>query len=217
MVKGETWKWVRGGLAAGLLGTVAWAETVETTEANRVGAEAPAWRALAAELARQPDTWAEFTETRRFPFRREPTVLRGEVRVSREHGLSLRYLVPEERVVLLDARGLLVRDRHGEETAPDRRAEGANRALWHALRLDLTALTREFEVYGKTGDGTWALVLVPRDEDLRRSVGQIRVQGAGPAVRRIELYRSAQQHIGIDLGAPRPVSLTADELRRFFR
>ena len=193
-------------------------EPVAIAPANRLVADAPEWRELAARLAAQPHTMAEFEERRTFPFRKEPIALRGEVRVSREHGLSLRYTAPDERVVILDELGVLVRDAAGQTLPPDPRASAANRALLHVLRLDLAALEKEFEVYGRREDDAWSLALVPRAEATRRAIGNIHVQGEGAAVRTIELRRSARQHIDIAMSAPRPPQpFTADEVKRYFR
>lgn len=193
-------------------------EPVAITPAHRLAAGAPEWRELTAKFAALTDAVADFEERRTFPFRKEPIVLKGEVRVSRERGLSLHYRSPEERVVLLDEQGTLVRDASGQTLPPDPRASAGNRAMLNILRLDLAALEREFEVYGRREAHAWSLALVPRAETLRRAIGNIFVVGEGTAVRMIELRRSAKQHIDIAMAAPRsPVTFTADELKRYFR
>lgn len=206
-------------LFAVALGTVAGAsDPVAIEPANRLAAGAPAWQDLVARFAQQPDTQAEFEEQRFFPFRNDPVTLKGEVRVSRERGLSLRYLSPEERIVILDERGVLLRDAAGQQPPPDPRAAAANRALLHVLRLDFAALEKEFETYGRRAGEAWAIVLVPRDEALRRAIGNIHVAGEAVAVRTIELRRSAKQHIDIAIAAPRAVTaFTAEEVKTYFR
>lgn len=205
-------------LARGGVATLRAGEHVEITAANRIAAGAAEWRGLAERFARQPDAMAQFEETRRFPFRKEPVVLKGVVRVSRTRGLSLEYAKPEERVIILDEAGVLVRDGSGQQLPPDPRAAAANRALLHVLQLDVAALEKEFEVYGrKTGDA-WALTLVPRDGSLRRAIGNIHVAGNEVVVERVELRRSAKQHIDIVLSGHRaPVVFTAEEAKRYFR
>ena len=62
------------------------------------------------------------------------------------------------------------------------------------------------------------LVLVPRADDLRRTLGRISVDGEAAVVRRIELRRSALQSVEILISAPRPSApFAADELKRYFR
>lgn len=184
---------------------------------NLLAPDAPEWRPWAEEIARQPDLVAEFVERRHFPFRKEPVVLAGEVRVSRARGLSLHYTAPERRIVILDSQGVLVRDAAGQSAPPDPRAAAANAALLHILRFDLAALAREFELYGRREQEAWSLALVPRVAALRRAIGNIHVGGAGPAVRTIELRRSAKQHIDIEISASRAATFSPEEIQRYFR
>jgi glycosyltransferase involved in cell wall biosynthesis len=186
---------------------------------------APAWSDLAEAFAHQADVTADFTEHRFFPFKKDPVELTGEVRVSAARGLSLHYLTPEERIVILDAHGVLIRGKDGQTAAPaDPRAASTNDALLHILHFDFGALGKDFELYGQREAGTWTLVLVPRTEAQRRTIGRITVAGSagggtGPAsVRRIELRRSARQAIEILIAPPRPPApFSAAELKRFFR
>ena len=194
------------------------AAEVPLDAAHRVPPEAPAWRDLVARFAQQPATSADFEERRFFPFRKEPIALRGEVRVSPAQGLSLHYTAPEERIVIVDQQGLLVRNSAGQSEPPDPRGAAGVAALRHILRLDFPSLEKEFEVYGDRDGAGWSLVLVPRAEATRRAIGNIHVGGAGTFVRTIELRRSAKQHIDIVMAQPRsPVTFSADELKRYFR
>lgn len=186
--------------------------------ANRVVAGAPEWRDLIARFARQPDAIAEFEERRFFPFRKEPVVLRGEVRVSRTRGLSLHYTAPEERIVVVDQQGILMRAADGATSPPDPRGAAGVAALLHILRFDFVALEKDFETYGRRDGAAWSLVLVPRAESTRRAMGNIHVSGDSGVVRTIELRRSAKQHIDIAMSAPRsPVTFPAEEVKRYFR
>src|SRR6185436_10874432 len=94
--------------------------------------DAPEWRELGERFARRTDTTADFEERRFFPFRKEPTVLKGEVRVSPARGLSLHYTAPEERTMIIDERGMVLREGSGRESPPpDPRANAANDAMRH--------------------------------------------------------------------------------------
>lgn len=187
--------------------------------AHRLDPSAPAWSDLAERFARQADTAANFTELRQFPFKREPIELRGKVRVSAAHGLSLHYTSPDKRTVILDAQGMLIRAPAGEKTPPaDPRATAANEALRHILRLEFAALEPDFELFGRRHGDDWTLVLVPRTNRLRRSIGRITVAGQTTAIRRIEMRRSARQVIEILIAPPRPpADFTAEEVERYFR
>lgn len=187
--------------------------------AHRLVPTAPEWSGLIGEFAHKPDTAADFTERRIFPFKKEAVELKGEVRVSTKRGLSLHYMAPEERIVILDAQGVLIRAPAGEKAPPpDPRATAANEAMLHILQFDFVALDKDFELYGERKDDSWTLVLVPRTEALRRSIGRMTVAGTGAAISRIELRRSAKQAILIQIDPPRPAAaFTDEELKRFFR
>jgi hypothetical protein len=185
---------------------------------HRITGAAAEWQDLASAFAVRRGIVADFEEHRVFPFRKTPVTLTGEVRVSREHGLSLHYLAPEERTVVLDSRGMLIRERGEDRALPsDPRANAANAALWHILQFDFAALGTAFDLYGEREGGTWALALVPREETVRRAIGEIFVTGRDANVREIELRRSPKQYIYIAIGAPRESGFSPEDLRRYFR
>ena len=85
-------------------------------------------------------------------------------------------------------------------------------------RLDFVALEKDYEVYGRRDTYAWSLALEPRDEGLRRSIGNIFVSGEAAAVRTIALRRSAKQHIDIAITTPRTnAAFSADEVKKYFR
>jgi len=138
--------------------------------------------------------------------------------MSQKHGLSLHYTEPEERTVILDAHGVLVRDARGENAAPaDPRAGAATAALGRVLRFDLVALAADFELYGRREGRAWMLAFAPRAAELQQGVGLIVVAGEGAAVHRIEFRRGPKQYIAILLGPARPTVFAVEEVRRYFR
>ncbi|HEY4245279.1 MAG TPA: glycosyltransferase [Lacunisphaera sp.] len=186
---------------------------------HQISPNAPAWHDLAIAFAHKPDVTALFTEQRFFPFKKTPVELKGEVRVSASRGLSLHYTDPEKRTVILDEKGVLIRAPAGEKAAPaDPRAAAANEALLNLLRFDFTALEKDFELYGEQDAVKWTLVLVPRTDALRHSVGRITATGEGATIRHIEIRRTARQAIEIIIDRPQPPApFTAGELKAFFR
>lgn len=180
---------------------------------------APAWQELFRELRGRQTVEAPFEEHRWFPFRRAPVVLSGVVRIDAGRGLSLDYQKPEHRVVIIDDRGLLVREK-GRDTSPpaDPHVRVIDSALLHVLRFDLAALARDFELYGRRDPPEWTLALVPRAPEMRRTLGSIIVGGTHDEVRRIQLRRSAHERVDILVGPPRPEApFSAADLRRYFR
>ncbi|HVU17924.1 MAG TPA: glycosyltransferase [Candidatus Didemnitutus sp.] len=186
--------------------------------AHRISSGDATWTALAEQISRQPDLAAPFSEQRFFPFKRDPVELSGDVRVSPARGLSLHYTKPDDRIVILDSSGVLIRATGDSAPPEDPRAGMVNQTLLHILRFDFVALQKDFELYGETGTDGWKLVLVPRTSAQKHAFSRISVAGRGPIVHQIELFHSAHQRIEIAIGEPRPTqAFTADELRRFFR
>src|SRR5688572_6121651 len=142
-------------------------------------AEDPAWRELFARLAASKTQQSTFEERRYFPFRKAPVVLQGEIRIIPELGLSLRYLQPEPRILIIDKKGLLMRDETGQErVAPDdNRAQAATTALVNVLRFDFEALKKEFDVHGRHDGATWTLAFAPRDPTFANLLGILTVGG----------------------------------------
>jgi hypothetical protein len=206
-------------LAAGLMAAGSLrAAPIPLTAETRLNPAAPAWQELAAKFARRGDITATFEERRVFPFRSEPVTLRGEVRVSATRGLSLHYTAPQERTIIIDGQGFLVREsKGGAAPPPDPRANAANEAMRSILRMDFAQLAAGYELHGQQDGDAWSLGLVPRDHGLRRAIGDIFVEGEGAAVRRIELRRSARQNITISIASPQPATFSEEEIRTYFR
>jgi hypothetical protein len=180
----------------------------------------PAWRPLFDQLAPQKNRTATFEERRTFPFRKTPLVLTGEIRLSPQHGLSLSYAGDKPQTVIVDDRGVLLRDARGRtRSAPaDSRADAVTSALSDILRFDLAALARDFTVHGLRDDDAWTLGFVPRDPTIAQLLGSVVVRGHGAHPDRIEMIKSDTQRIDILIGETRDdVAFSPDELRRFFR
>jgi hypothetical protein len=196
---------------------VAWvsAETRLTDVAND-----PAWRELVIRLAPDKTRQSSFEERRYFPFKRTPVTLTGEIRIVPEIGLSLRYVTPEEQVMIVDGQGLLMRDREGRERAvsSDTRAQAATAAIVNVLRFDLAKLEREFVVHGRRDGTAWSMAFVPRDANFANLLGVLAVAGEGNALTKIEMVKSPTQRIEITVRDTREdVLFTGDTIRRFFR
>src|SRR5688572_16321302 len=66
----------------------------------------PNWRQLGAALAERVAVEAHFSEQRFFPFRKEPVLVGGMVRIAGQRGLSLEYRTPNRRILIVDAAGM---------------------------------------------------------------------------------------------------------------
>jgi len=180
----------------------------------------PAWSDLFSRLAASKTRQSQFEERRYFPFRSAPVVLKGEIRIAPGRGLSLRYLEPEHRVLIVDAQGLLMRDDEGHErtVSSDSRAQAITSALVSVLRFDLPALQKSFVIYGRHEGKAWVLGFVPRDPALADMIGMLLVNGEQARLDRIEITHSATQRVEILISNTREdVIFPGDVLERFFR
>ena len=180
----------------------------------------PAWADLFARLAAAKTRFSLFEERRYLPFRKTPLVLKGEIRIVPERGLSLRYLEPEHRVLIVDVKGLLLRDEEGRERAApsDSRAQAITAALVDVLRFDLPALQKAFVIHGRSDGPAWTLAFVPRDPAVAEMIGTLVVSGEVARLERIEMNKSANQRIEILIsGTQEDVIFTGAVLDRYFR
>jgi hypothetical protein len=175
---------------------------------------------LFTELGQPKNRFSRFEERRYFPFRDKPIVLQGEIRIIPQRGLSLSYAGPKPYVVIVDEKGVLMRDENGRErSAPDdSRARAATSALSHILRFDLAALEKEFVIHGLRDGEEWTLGFEPRDPTLASLLGTVVVHGRQTALDRIEMVKTDQQRIEILINhTEADVIFSIDVLQHFFR
>lgn len=178
------------------------------------------WRTLFETVAAQGPVFSTFTERRWFSVRKEPVVLQGELRHSPERGLCLRYVKPEEQMMIIDTQGILLRNAAGRQRAlrTDPRAPQVDTMLLYVLRFDMAALDKLFEIRGARAGDHWRLDFEPRGRELARAVGHLSVEGEATAVRRLEFSRGPKQRVEVEIGETRTgVTFTADELATYFR
>ena len=180
----------------------------------------PGWKELFTRLAPQKARRSKFEERRIFPFRTTPIVLTGEIRIAPDRGLSLSYLGAKPQIVVVDQKGVLMRDQSGQErSAPaDPRADAATSALFQIMRFDLPALAKTFVLHGRRDGEGWTLGFEPRDPTLANLIGRVIVQGEGARVDHIDMVKSEKQRIDIAISETKEeVTFSPEELKRFFR
>lgn len=178
------------------------------------------WLPLFSELGARRAVSSEFTEHRWFPFKKIPVVLKGVMRLSPDLGMSLGYVEPEKRIIVIDSRGLLLRDADGRqrEIPVDPNSPAATTALLPILNFDWQKLDQAFQVFAAREGSDWRLDFVPRDAQLANTLGRITALGTGNMMRQLEFRRSAMQRVEIFIGETRQgVEFTADEKKAFFR
>ena len=178
------------------------------------------WRPLIEALASKGGVRASFTERRYFSIRKDPTVLKGVIRLSPDLGLSLEYIAPDPMILIVDPSGLLIRDGKGRDRQipAGSRETGALASLLPVMRFDVAALAPHFDVLASGDPSDWSFTFTPSDDSVARTLGTIVVHGRATEVTRIELRRSATQRIEIEVGETMAgVAFTPAEARQFFR
>jgi len=178
------------------------------------------WQPLFEKLAAQGNVFSHFTENRWFPFKKIPVVLKGEMRLAAGHGMSLRYTQPEDRTMIVDERGLLLRDDrgHSREVPPDPRSGNINAALLPVLRFDQKELAKTFFLRAARAGSAWRLDFEPRDAALAKIVGRIIVWGEDAKVKQLEFRRSNSQRVEIIIDDSQAGVVFSDaEQKQFFR
>ncbi len=180
-----------------------------------------AWQPLFTALKANGAVLAAFEEHRYFSFKKNPVVLTGEIRIEPARGLSLHYQVPEERILVVDDRGGFMRDGKGRrlhDLPDDPRAQAATRALLHVMRFELSALAENFAIYAARDGADWRFTFEPLPGPLADVLQTITVTGRDALVRTIEMRKSADERVEIQVGETRTgVIFNARELTRFFR
>jgi len=202
------------------LGRLAPAADLEAGAQLVPGQNDAAWMPLFAELGARRAVASAFTEHRWFPFKKIPVVLKGEMRLSPELGLSLHYLEPEQRTVIVDTKGLVLREANGRqrEMSADPTSPAATSALLPILNFDWAKLDNSFLVYAARDGEAWRLDFVPRDPQLAGTLGRIIARGEGLLMQQLEFRRSALQRVEVIIGESRlGVDFTPAEKQRYFR
>ncbi|MFA6959887.1 MAG: outer membrane lipoprotein carrier protein LolA [Opitutaceae bacterium] len=196
-------------------------EDIATAENQIIPGKSDAdWQPVLADLKAKPPLKANFEEHRFYPFRKNFTKLTGEIRLDPVRGLSLHYLTPDDRLMVIDDKGGFMKDEKGRrrDLPDDPRAQAATTALLHVLRFDLVELAKNFDLYGARDGEFWRFTFVPRPGPLSGVLNPITVTGDSGLVRRIEMRKSSSQRVEIIIGETATgVTFSADELARFFR
>ena len=178
------------------------------------------WRPLFAAMAEKGAVRSGFTERRWLAVRPEPIELKGELRFSPDHGLSLHYSDPEDQTVVVDDRGIVVRDARGRTRAmkSGSRATAVVQTLLPVMRFDFDKLLDEFDVAATRTGEEWTIKLTPHDTVLQRSLGVLRITGSDESIERLEFRRSEKQRIEITVDATDTgVTFSEEEMKRYFR
>lgn len=178
----------------------------------------PEWREIFEAISADISRYSKFKEIRRFSFTKHPVELVGEMRRVPGKGVSL-YYPKDGQIVIIDARGVLLRDARGHNRAMPKRSasHGPLMSLESVLQFDVERLALLFELSGERTDSGWTLYLSapqrPSDEP-----AAIVVEGVERRIARIKIRREGAEQLEIRIVEAREnVNLPPDEIARFFR
>ena len=197
----------------------------ETSElvspAHKIAIDQPPadWKSLFDELSHRTTVSALFTENRYLPFKKIPVVFEGEMRYSRERGLGLHYLQPDNRILIVDTQGVLARDAKGRShNLSDARAQATVGPLLDVMSFNLSELAKNFDLYGVRTGNTWRLAFEPRTAELANSLSRLVISGHETALSKIEMRKSSLLSVEILVhDAKENGPFTPDEIAKFFR
>ena len=146
--------------------------------------------AVLAQLALKQHGHAEFVEQHFLAVLDRPTESSGEMRFDAPDRLEKRTLVPRPETMLL-AGGILTVDKGKTHRVVDLHAYPQVQPFIESIRATLAgdrpALERLFTLEF-TGDiARWTLTLLPKDAKVKRTVAQVRIDGAKDQLSKVEI------------------------------
>ena len=178
------------------------------------------WGPLLTRLAAKRAIYATFVEERYFPFKKTASVLEGEMRFAPDLGLSLCYTKPDLRMVILDDRGIVLRDGKGrEKSAPnDAQVPEMARSMMSIFQFDFELLRSNFIVRGNREGDDWRIDLEPRNKAIAKSLGWISIVGQGDQIRHLQFKRAENQRVEISIRQTHELeAFSPADRKRFFR
>ena len=179
------------------------------------------WQDLFINLRGRPPLRANFSEERILPFRRDPIVLNGILRLDTNRGLSLHY--PEAKgspTTVIDSMGMATRSNETDwQVLPDRRSiRPAHAAIAALLSLDFERLSEDFELIGEMDQAVWSVQLSPKPGADTGRLTALSISGTPVGVTELRIGLGGNRGIFIKLFSEESVpAFGPEEYARFFR
>jgi len=160
------------------------------------------WTVLLETLRDRRPLRAEFLETRKLPFRRQPILLSGTLRLDEDGGLSLHYPEAEGApVTVIDREGMAMRSGADPwHPLPDRNSiRVVHEAIASLLSLDLRRLGRDFELSGSLEGETWSLQMTVKPGVETGRLKALSIHGTGDRVTDLRVGLGDQLGIQIEI------------------
>jgi outer membrane lipoprotein-sorting protein len=152
-------------------------------------------QALMQSMADIPSSHSRFVETRHLALLTRPLELKGRLTYERPNRLSKHVLSPFDELISVEGDALTVVNKtKGEQRFISLREQPAMGALIESVRAtlagDLAQLERHYRVELSGARGSWRMLLVPRDFQLRKYVETIALAGTEARLARIEIVET---------------------------
>ncbi|MDR2365005.1 MAG: outer membrane lipoprotein carrier protein LolA [Zoogloeaceae bacterium] len=176
-------------------------------------------RVVEKQLTRSPVVRGEFQQTRKLARIRKPLISHGRFLVAENHGVLWENIRPFAQVTRLTPNEIVQSD--GKETLMklDANKEPVvkiiNGILFSALSGNVAALAQIFDYSGAMEDGKWRLEFTPKEKNLARLIGVLRLTG-GRDLASVEMESTAGDVTRIEFKAQTHArELSAEERKRF--
>lgn len=153
-------------------------------------------------------TQCDFTESRKFPFRKNASILKGTCTFIPARGLVLEYKEPRHRTIAMND-DRLVTIENGQRSV--RELPGQYAGILHVYNLDPASLGDEWHADFTGDDSEWTLTISSEHKPLAQGkpVGSARIErmeitmsGKERLIRHISIRRPGAIEIEIDMGTP---------------
>ncbi len=163
-----------------------------------------------------------FVEVRTFAISKNPLKQNGNLRSSKEHGLSLSYESAKPHVIVVDDKGLIDRQPDGHErqvTVADHPEVATLTDLYlNLLRGNADKLFQYADVYFAGTAQAWQMGLVSHDANLAKRVGKVVVSGNGRNITKLENLLPNGESRTLEFGhVTRNPKYGPDEVQKYFR
>jgi hypothetical protein len=120
----------------------------------------PGLAAVRAAVAERGAVTCSFTESRKFPFRKTPAILKGTSDYLPGRGLILHYTAPKEHIMALVPNGIVEQDSTGVKRLQALPQQYEN--MLSLYDLDLAKLAEDFDITFEGGNDGWTIRLAER-------------------------------------------------------
>ena len=178
------------------------------------------WKALFNCLPQTQSVEATFEEWRYSLLRDRPSYLQGVLRFDQKIGVSLSYLKPSERTIIIDENSVSLRNPEGEtRTLPDNeRYNWIPYLIGTIFSFDLESwkggfILKDYSVEGEN----WSAVIEPKQDTGRDRIREVTMTGDAVYVTAMEMRMKGGKRVKIEVAsAEKNISFSEEAVKRYF-